>query len=163
MGLDNIPKNYPCRTKGTAVLEVRRDEEGRAFRDTETGEELTRIDCQATQACGGCPWKNAYEASNLEAGPTTGIFGTDCWYRGKYGNYLLEELTVADPMGDGESFYGDNEDGTEKSPESCHTLADLIDDALAEQFVPEIAADARYAAWWLRWVADEAGGSVCWY
>lgn len=162
MGLDNIPKNYPCKTKGTAVLVARKNHQtGEDIIDPDTNQPMMSIDCEATQACGGCPWKNAYEASNLEAGPTTGMFGTDCWYRGKYGNYLIE--TLGGFEADDLSFYGDNEDGTEKSVYSCISTADYIDELLAETFAPEIAADARYASWWLRWVADEADGSVCWY
>lgn len=161
MGLDNIPRTYPCKTKSTAVMVARINRETGEQLIDDDGEPMTSIDCQATQACGGCPWKNAYEASNLEGGQATGLFGTDCWYRGKYGNYLLEELGYQ--MDDEISFYGDDEEGCYKTPRSCHELADIIDEALAEQFVPEIAADARYAAWWLRWVADEADGSVCWY
>jgi hypothetical protein len=28
-----------------------------------------------------------------------------------------------------------------------------------EDLIPQI----RYAIWWLRWTADEADGSTCWY
>lgn len=155
MGLDNIPKNYPCKTQGTAVLD---DEE--------------RIDCVATQACGGCPWKNDLEKSGISSGAVYGMFGTDCWYRGKYGNYLLEEVTDADPMGDNLDFYGDNEDGTEKSPASCVAVADLIGTILADYTPDEIEVDEekketvdglRYAEWYLRWAAEQCGGLVCWY
>lgn len=163
MGLDNIPKQYACKKKGTAVMVPRLNRDGDPLIDPDTNEPIMSIDCKATQEAGGCPWLAAYNASNLEGGPTLGMFGTDCWYRGKYGNYLLEQLAVMDPMGEGESFYGDNEDGTEKSPESCLMLADIIDEALADQFVPDIAADARYASWYLRWAADECDGLICWY
>jgi hypothetical protein len=151
VGLDNIPKEYPCRSKGTAVLV-----------------EDDRIDCKATQAAGGCPWLNA---GPPEEGRVLGMFGTDCWYRGKYGNYLLAEVTDADPMGDEESFYGDNEDGTEKSPGSCERLAEIIAKAiktyepadLAEADKRETYEGLKYAEWYLRWVAAECGGLVCWY
>lgn len=168
MGLDNIPKHYPCKTKNTAVLNPRLGRDGEPLLD-ENGDVMTAIDCAATAACGGCPWKNAYDASGLAGGQVYGMLGTDCWYRGKYGNYLLEQFDLYD---DATSFYGDNEDGTEKSAASCLALADHIDDALGGyvdhrgSFVvdgTDIAPDMRYAAWWLRWVASEADGSVCWY
>lgn len=163
MGLDNIPRNYPCKTQGTAVLEPRINREtGEPVTDPDTGETMTTINCQATQACGGCPWKNAYEKSNLSGGAVSGIFGTDCWYRGKYGNYLLEELGLYDET-EAITFYGDNIDATEKSSAACIRTAEAMEDALEDQFVPEIATEVRYAAWWLRWVAEEADGSVCWY
>lgn len=94
-----------------------------------------------------------------------GIFGTDCWYRGKYGNALLEEVTSSDPMGDNLSFYGDNEDGTEKSPESCVELADFIDGLLSAMGddTEEYKSDLKYASWYLRWSAEACGGLVCWY
>lgn len=152
MGLDNFPNKYPCKTQGTAVLD-----------------EDERIDCQATQACGGCPWKNANPPAE---GQVLGMFGTDCWYRGKYGNYLLSEVTEADKMGDELSFYGDNEDGTEKSPASCVAVADLIATVLIGYASEEIAEDEdkrrtvvglRYAEWYLRWAAEQCDGLACWY
>jgi hypothetical protein len=39
MGLDNIPRRYPCDREGTAV------------KDGDS------IDCAATIEAGGCPWK----------------------------------------------------------------------------------------------------------
>ena len=141
MGLDNIPKNYPCKKQATAVLD---DDE--------------RIDCQATQACGGCPWKNA---NKPEDGQVLGMFGTDCWYRGKYGNFLLREMGLDDSD---LNFYGDNEEGTEKSPESCVALADVIQEALdSDRFESEIEQGLRYAEWYLRWAAEECDGLDCWY
>jgi hypothetical protein len=151
MGLDNIPKQYPCKKQGTAVLV-----------------EDERIDCQSTQAAGGCPWLNANPPTE---GRVYGVMGTDCWYRGKYGNYLLEEVTDADPMGDNGSFYGDNEDETEKSPESCERLAEIIAEAiktyepsdLAETDKRETYEGLKYAEWYLRWAARECDGLICWY
>ena len=72
MGLDNMPMVYPC--------------EGIAIKDSDG-----RTDCVATQACGNCGWKNEFESDPLTKNlkPVTGMFGADCWYRGKYGNYLL--------------------------------------------------------------------------
>lgn len=155
MGLDNIPKNYPCQTQETAVLD-----------------EDERIDCQATQACGGCPWKNDREKAGITEGAVYGIFGTSCWYRGKYGNYMLEQVTEADKMGDDLNFYGDNVDGTEKSPESCVQLADLIATVLIsyetnkeslDEEARDLAGNLRYAEWYLRWAAEKCDGLVCWY
>ncbi len=163
MGLDNIPKNYPCKTRGTAVMVARLDQAGNNI--VEDGETLEAIDCDATQACGGCPYKTAYDKSGLAGGAVYGMFGTNCWYRGKYGNFLLGAIGIQDEHG----FYGDNEDGTEKSPESCLALADTISDTLDDEPVvrgedgENITQEVRYAEWWLRWVAEEAGGSICWY
>ena len=77
MGLDNIPHNYPCQKQGIASL----NKDG-------------RIDCDLTKSKGNCPWKNEYEKEVLlkEARPAYGMLGTDCWYRGKYGNFLLRLL-----------------------------------------------------------------------
>lgn len=155
MGLDNIPLKYPCRVQGTAVL----DDEG-------------RIDCGTTMESGGCPWRNAQDRP--DTGEVRGFMGTSCWYRGKYGEYILEVLG----LGTEYTFYGDNEDGTVKSASSCTrtgtAMAERIDaitdaqlaDALgddAEQTPAEFRADAQYAAWWLQWAGKEAGGSNCWY
>ena len=140
MGLDNIPLQYPCRTQGTAVMKV------------------DRIDCKATQQAGGCPWQNANPPTE---GQVLGIMGTDCWYRGKYGNALLEELGVEE----GYHFFGDNEDQSEKSPESCIDLANVIDEALdLGGFEDDDWNNGLvYASWYLRWAAAECGGLNCWY
>jgi len=167
MGLDNIPRNYPCKTKGTAVMAPRLNRDGEQIVDPDTNEPMTVIDCQATAACGGCPWKNAHVRAGEPGGAVYGMLGTDCWYRGKYGNYLLEEIGVYDET-EAITFYGDNIDATEKSVSACIRTADAISDALNDE--PEIFADGeniteqlRYAEFWLRWVAEEADGSVCWY
>lgn len=167
MGLDNIPKNYPCKKAGTAILVPRVNQEGNPLLD-DNGEAVLSIDCHSTQEAGGCPWQNATKPAT---GAVYGMFGTDCWYRGKYGNFLLEEATISDPMGDDMSFYGDNEDGTEKSPASCVALADLIatalenysDEDLYDAETAETVAGLKYAEWYLRWAAEQADGLVCWY
>ena len=154
MGLDNIPKQYPCKTQGTAVMVD------------------DQIDCKATQSCGGCPYVNELNKQDKEAlgNPVYGMFGTDCWYRGKYGNFLLDAIGYGDS--DDFSFYGDNEDGTEKSPESCLTLAQVIDEAFDEcqeddgvyrMGGEDISPDLRYASWYLKWAAEFTDGLVCWY
>lgn len=178
MGLDNIPHNYPCRTNGTAVMEPRLNNEGQPILD-EDGTPMMAINCQATQAAGGCQWLNA---NPPEAGRVIGLFGTSCWYRGKYGNYLLEEvLNIGYDETEGYSFYGSNADGTYKSAGECLMLADAIAESAAEiEWVEdpssvdylatgiEAAAiehkgEVEYAEWWLRWVAEHADGSDCWY
>lgn len=155
MGLDNIPRNYPCKKQGTAVM-------------TED-----KIDCQATQACGGCPYVTELNKQDKEAmgNPVYGMFGTDCWYRGKYGEYLLR-ASGYDPEED-RTFYGDSEDGTEKSVQSCIDLADFLESIIEEDadengvllgdddenLIPEL----KYAEWYLRWAAEHADGLVCWF
>ena len=167
MGLDNIPKQYACKKKGTAVMVQRLDREGNVIIDPETNEPLMSIDCAETQKAGGCPWLTELEKQDdsIKGGRVYGMFGTDCWYRGKYGNYLLETVTTEDIMGDGFSFYGDNEDGTEKSPQDCRDLANFIDTVCdaTDEMDGEIYHNLRYAEWYLRWAADECDGLVCWY
>ena len=92
MGLDNMPMVYPC--------------EGIAIKNSDG---IT--DCVATQKCGNCGWKNEFESDPLTKNliPVTGMFGADCWYRGKYGNYLLNVFSDSEDTYDndtGYSFYG---------------------------------------------------------
>jgi hypothetical protein len=103
----------------------------------------------------------------MTEGAVYGMFGTPCWYRGKWGNYLIDALGISEY-----DFYGDNEEGTEKSPESCRATANQMEWFLNEkiQDSPEFIVNGedlipqiRYAIWWLRWTADEADGSTCWY
>lgn len=156
MGLDNIPKNYPC------INNAIKDEEG-------------IIDCQASQQNGLCTWKNEYESNPLlkETGPTLGMFGTDCWYRGKYGNYLLALLNEEVPHD--YSFYGNGyEDGSEGiSPDECIEISRFMRNH-AENFAyvagikePEssrtLINDYIYAAWWLEFVGSFSDGSEVWY
>ena len=169
MGLDNFPYKYPCKTNGTAVLTPRKDKDGNDIIDPDTNEVMTAIDCEATQACGGCPYKVAFAKSGLDGGAVYGMFGTDCWYRGKYGNFLLEDAGISDGWDNELSFYGDQEDGTYKSPLSCDALADAISDFLDDE--PDWkssegdsnASDLRYAEWYLRWASAECGGLGAWY
>jgi hypothetical protein len=171
MGLDNIPKQYPCKAQGTVVMTPRLNKDGVALTEDD-GSTMMVIDCQATQACGGCPYVNELNKQDKEAlgNPVYGMFGTDCWYRGKYGNYLLEAIGYGDS--DDFSFYGDNEDGTEKSKGSCLTLAQVIDEAFDEcdeedgvyrMGGEDITADLKYASWYLKWAAEHADGLICWY
>ena len=155
MGLDNIPKNYPCASNGTAVRVNRKDRDGNDRFD-DNGEPLLVIDCDLTMEAGGCPWKNANPPTE---GRVLGMFGCPCWYRGKYGEGLLRRY-VDDPDA---TFYGDMEDGTEKSPKSCVTTANAIADVITNVPDPETAQDLIYAEWYLRWAAEKCDGLICWY
>ena len=160
MGLDNIPRQYPCEEKAIR-------EEG-------------RIDCVATQNAGFCTWKNEYESNPLvnDTRPAIGIFGTDCWYRGKYGNWLLSVLEDQDDAyhttKEGYSFYG-NGDGEEEgiSPDECLEMSKWMADN-TELFAfqarknhpdraQEITKDWIYASWWLKFVGEKCDGSQVWY
>ena len=44
MGLDNYPRSYPCKTRGTAIMVD------------------DKIDCEETIKAHGCPWQDALEA-----------------------------------------------------------------------------------------------------
>lgn len=160
MGLDNLPHNYPCSARGTAVMVPSLDRYGNQRTD-EDGTPHLSISCSETQDAGGCPWMNA---SPPEEGRVIGIFGTDCWYRGKHGNAALHEAGLVDDYtADSDTFYGDNEDGTYKSPQSCIALADTIRQAPLSDLPGDLRDDLLYAEWYLRWAADQCGGLVCWY
>ncbi len=166
MGLDNMPNVYPCKAGGTAVMEPVRDKDGNPL-DNKDGTPMMRVNCVLTQEAGGCPYKNAYEASGLSNGAVYGMFGTDCWYRGKYGNYLIERLGIND---DEFNFYGDSEDGTYKSAEDCLGLADLMEEAyyemggrIQDEEGGNLDDEVRHAIWYLRWSADACGGLRAWY
>ncbi len=165
MGLDNFPHNYPCKTQGTAVMVQRTNHEGVLLTEDD-GSPSMSISCENTQACGGCPYKNAYEKSGLAGGAVYGMFGTDCWYRGKYGNHLL---SLADIDNDDYNFYGDNTDGTEKSAGSCVEVADMIGQTLVDKDGKiivdgeDLTSELKYAEWYLRWVAKECNGIDAWY
>lgn len=173
MGLDNMPYKYPCKTQGTAILEPRISREtGEALLDDD-GQPMMTIKCEETQAAGGCPYQNAFAKSGITEGRVYGMFGTDCWYRGKYGNAILSEASTNNIMGDVFTFYGDNEDGSYKSAESCIQLADFIkivtdsytdkDFSQDAEEKTEIVNGLRYAEWYLRWAAEECDGLECWY
>ena len=164
MGLDNIPMTYPCVKENTAIMV---DE---------------KIDCKATQEAGQCPYKREKESDPLTMNipPVYGIFGTDCWYRGKYGNILLEDMmeksqNFAKEIGG--DFYGDSDDGI--SEDACsHMSAVMINYAEAwskvvhdkvsngeimEERKEEVIKDWIYAAWWLKFVSNYGDGSAIWY
>lgn len=170
MGLDNIPHVYPCKKQGTAIMEHRVHHETKEPIYEEDGSPLMVIDCDKTQEAGGCPYKNDYEKSGLEGGVVYGMFGTACWYRGKYGNHLVMEAGFYDET-EGLSFYGALGDGSHKSPHECGILADAISEWLNEPDEETIEAnndiefvrDMKYAEWYLRWAAENAEGLDCWY
>jgi|TARA_Y100001951_G_scaffold33620_1_gene26502 hypothetical protein len=128
-----------------------------------------RIDCNETVDAGGCPFTNA----EPPPGQVTGMLGTYCWYRGKYGNWLVRALNGMDPeafddLGD-DNFYGTDEEGLYRPPEACLSLADQMESALDErdgklEFEGEDVADeVRFAIWYLRWVAKECEGMDAWF
>lgn len=166
MGLDNIPYEYPCKMQGIASL-------------TEDG----RIDCDQTQANGNCPWTNEYEKAVLlkEAKPTYGMLGTGCWYRGKYGNFLLR-LLEGNPDAYANtkySFYGEgiNENTEGMSVDYCLDMHEYMSENTeefaykAKQYVSEqdggdekdLINDWLYATWWVKFAAAFCGGSRIWY
>lgn len=175
MGLDNYPHNYPCKTQGTAVMVEHLDAQGKPFLN-EDGTINMQIDCKATQECGGCPYKNDFEKSGLDGGAVYGMFGTDCWYRGKHGNALIAQIVTGsyDPYGadDDMSFYGNNEDASYRDAEGCNLLADYIDELLEDEsentgltLAQEygIEDELKYAGWYARWCAEKCDGMTAWY
>lgn len=167
MGLDNIPQEYPCVKQGVAIM---------------TGD--NRIDCDATINSGKCPWKVEHEKSYLvkDTKPTYGMFGTPCWYRGKYGNFLVSMLSGSpDSYADtAYSFYGDGEGENEgMSTEYCLEMNEYMTDNI-ERFasqarlyrnseagkdidLEETIKDYMYATWWLKFAAEHCNGSKIWY
>ena len=179
MGLDNMPHEYPCKSGGTAVMEHVKMNDGSIDE---------RIDCNGTIEAGGCPYTNA----NPPDGQVTGMLGTYCWYRGKYGNWLINALNsspdtnihdidsyVWESNGD-DTFYGTDEDGLYRPPQACNDLADDMEASLKERggslvFIdrthyedgtpvePDTTDDVLYAIWYLRWSAKECNGMDSWY
>ena len=139
------------------------------------GSEHERIDCEETVASNGCPFTNA----NPPPGQVTGMLGTYCWYRGKYGNWLVRALNGMDPeafddLGD-DNFYGTDEEGLYRPPEACLSLADQMESSLAERGgkltsfsepghdQDELTEEVLFAIWYLRWVAKECDGMDAWF
>jgi hypothetical protein len=164
MGLDNIPMNYPCEKEGTAIYGPEREDGTKP------------IDCVKTIEAHACPWKRDL---GDEPGTVQGIFGTFCWYRGKQTNYMFETLGEDPPFG---GFYGPDSEGL--NPEQCNALAAWMEDR-AENYSHKLALQIqrefinedvggesyhrdgvqqyRYAAKWLRWVAEHADGANAWW
>lgn len=155
MGLDNIPKNYACVKQNTAIRNAD-----------------NQIDCDATIKAGKCPWDNAYKSDPLvkDSNPTYGMFGMHCWYRGKYGNYLLDEarnnsLDFERDMGTYD-FYGDDEDEDGNqfiNSDQCLSMSEIMleyKDIFSEDAMNK---DWIYAAWWLKFVGENCDGADAWY
>jgi len=168
MGLDNIPYEYPCIAEGLQS----KDEE---------------LDCASNIDNNKCPWHREMVNAGMAM---YGMLGTPCWFRGKAGNYMLNELaahgymTPKDDWGENLSFYGDSYSGTDTeeemlSPEGCLRLrlAEWMSrhaeayssiteiDAVDEKDdidVKAVMEQYRYAINWLKFVAPY-GGSKVWY
>jgi hypothetical protein len=155
MGLDNIPNEYACQKAGTAVM--------MEHPDMKTGQPMKRLDCGSTQKAGGCPWHKVF---GERKGRVYGMFGTDCWYRGKYGAQMLNAFGL-----DGERLYGD--DFGNVSVDVCHMLADQMtemftnDEGVRDDTImwedENCADDWWYLADYLRWVALTSDGLNAWY
>ena len=160
MGLDNIPKEYPCARVGIAIM-TPADDDGNQ-----------QIDCNATREAGQCPHAIHFKD---QLGGALGIFGTPCWYRGKYGNVLLGIVTTPDDQPPA-TFYGDSD---ELNAEGCRKLSGWMRDR-AEKFMFQVESenhnmvkggastedlfnDYKYAADWLAWAADNCDGTVAWW
>ena len=171
MGLDNIPYEYPCIAEGLQS-------------------ESEQIDCTSNIDNNKCPWHR--EMSN--AGHAIyGMLGTPCWFRGKAGNYMLNELaahgyqTPKDDWGENLTFYGDwnpnyveeSDDSTEEmlSPEGCLRLAEWMSehaeayasiteiDAVDEEEGVGIKEIMEQYRYAINWLKFVApyGGSKVWY
>ena len=166
MGLDNIPREYPCKKANTAIM---------------TGD---KIDCDATQEADQCPWKKEFkkfQEKYPDVEGTIGMFGVSCWYRGKYGQWLLSILDNQDDYyhhhSSGFSFYGDNEEGFDSSYAKAMALfmqdnvklfkknirARSTTHDYSDGEVNGMINDYQYAAWWLKFVAEYADGSIAWW
>ena len=163
MGLDNMPKTYPC--ESLAV----KDEHG-------------SIDCKATQEAHNCPYMNEYENDPIteNLSPVYGMFGVPCWYRGKYGNQMLEDMKRYNSNFDNDmpsDFYGNSDEGIDA--DLCSEMADVMfqymeawshavhqmvkNREITEQGKDSYIRDWLYAAWWLKFVAKFGDGSAIWY
>ena len=114
------------------------------------------------------------ETITMPPGQVTGMLGTYCWYRGKYGNALIRALSgldMDDYSGDTDdnNFYGTDDEGLYRPPEACRSLADQMESALDERGGTLIAHDedvtdeVKFAIWYLRWAADECNGMGTWF
>lgn len=162
MGLDNIPHTYACKAAGTAVLTA--NDEGDVF-----------VNCGETMEAGGCPWKRESESRGT---PVTGMLGTPCWYRGKAGNWMLDEVQEAGhtlPVEIAGGFYGagsQEDEGPQLDPGYCERLATWMEDH-AELFASLHRGDEdggraavemwRYGAWWLHFTGLNCEGSDVWF
>lgn len=161
MGLDNIPREYPCKDKATRVN--------------------GKIDCVQTQDEGNCPWQNEKENNHMvkyiERVP--GLFGTDCWYRGKYGNFLLDILheTVDQYEMHEYHFYGEEDDKgldtdycfdmarwmRDNTEKFAFNAAKYIETNKSNGELKDYIDDWTYAIWWLEFVGKTSNGSAVWW
>lgn len=167
IGLDNIPASYPCVLEGSALTK-----DSRPYRESETDESM-KIDCIQTQAANGCPW--ARDAP--KQGQAVGMFGTDCWYRGKVGMWMINQLTEAGYSPPEASFYGDDESEPNLRPEDCAILHKwMVQHGEAWAELARVNAGRgdwgefedslhlyTYATWWIGWVGRKAGGANAWW
>mgnify|MGYP006290849635 CR=1 FL=1 len=151
MGLDNIPKIYACKKLGTAIL----DEDG-------------RIDCKKTQDENLCPWKSQLETSGIKQRVVLGVFGAECWYRGKYAQSLISEYDNSPYDFYGEAIGMDDNGNPEEGLTSsqCMSLSDWMNDIYGDygdEFDSELADDWNYISWWLSFVSKNCDGFISWY
>ena len=95
------------------------------------------------------------------------MFGTDCWYRGKYGYAMLNALGI-----DGEALYG-GDDYSTITPVMLRTLANEMNDRFSEDGEARhevimwegenVADDFWYLHDWLMWTAIECDGADAWF
>jgi len=163
MGLDNMPQNYPCANN--------------AVRNSDN-----QILCKDTQESGNCPYMNEYESEPMLEGiaPVYGMLGTDCWYRGKYGNQMLEAMIKYNPNFDNDmptDFYGNRDDGIDA--DTCLEMSDVMfqymeswsyavnkmveKGEVLEENKDSYIKDWIYAAWWLKFVGKTSDGSAVWW
>jgi len=167
MGLDNFPDEYPCKARGVAVFIPDLDKDGNETFHADGSTKL-RFSCQKTMEAGVCPLHN--HPTRPAEGAVYGMLGTDCWYRGKYGTFLLELLDLDDNF-----LYGG--EGNLIHEEELVSMADEIDEALLERLdeygrfeyghpdgtIEDKAPDIKYLSWWLRFMAEEGTSVVAWY
>ena len=96
MGLDNIPNPYPCAGKETTI---------RTIDD--------KLDCDSMIEKKICHFYNSKHS--------VGIFGTNCWYRGKVIAYELEALGHENL---GDEFYQDKD--SDELPELKSELESIL-------------------------------------
>jgi hypothetical protein len=125
---------------------------------------------------------NEYQSDPLlkDVSPVYGMFGTDCWYRGKYGNSMLADMKKYNSDFDNEmpsDFYGNTKEGIDA--DTCIEMSDVMfqymeawsfvvnkmvkTGELPEQNKESYIKDWIYAAWWLKFVGNTSDGSVVWY
>jgi hypothetical protein len=162
MGLDNYPTTYPCQARGVAVYVTRTDKDGVVLKH-EDGTDMRQFSCSATKYACACPWQN--HPRRPAEGAVYGMLGTDCWYRGKYGVFLYEQLGL-----DGSWLYGDDHlkiAGDTLLEEAANLRTRLEEVSVHGKFFVDGGADLRpdveYLIWWLEFVAIESDEVTAWY